>query len=259
MLNRDLTPLGDDPSFKQLAHIPDQSAHIMTRDSNATAPKAGTIFSIKNSLCGIVAVLVVAVVGSNLTSALDALGQKRHAQELVIHNQVSDLLLAAAREWASADWEASFLLQGTRLELFSQWAEGTNLALTAGEAEFLQSSRVEHERRVAEETARKERERHLEHRARNFLVGLVGVLAVATAVALLLLSFSRQQVRLATSRELASAAINNLEVEPERSILLSLQAVQTANTREAENALHSSIQASRVRMALTGFRGAVAR
>ena len=165
------------------------------------------------------------------------------------------LLDAAAREWASAEGEASFLLQGTRLELFSQWAEGTNLALTAGEAEFLQSSRVEHERRVAEETARKERERHLEHRARNFLVGLVGVLAVATAVALLLLSFSRQQVRLATSRELASAAINNLEVDPERSILLSLQAVQTANTREAENALHSSIQASRVRMALTGFRG----
>ena len=112
------------------------------------------------------------------------------------------LLDAAAREWASAEGEASFLLQGTRLELFSQWAEGTNLALTAGEAEFLQSSRVEHERRVAEETARKERERHLEHRARNFLVGLVGVLAVATAVALLLLSFSRQKVRLATSREL---------------------------------------------------------
>lgn len=161
----------------------------------------------------------------------------------------------AAAEWVQADRDVSFLLRDTRLELFSQWVRQTNLALIVGEAEFLQASQVEQERRVDEEAARQERERHLEHRARNFLRGLVGVFAVATVIALLLFGFSRQQARLATSRELASAAISNLDADPARSILLTLQALHAANTQEAIDALHRSIQASRVRMTLTGFTG----
>ena len=49
-------------------------------------------------------------------------------------------------------------------------------------------------------------------------------------------------------------SINNLEVDPERSILLALYALRTAYTREAEDALHLAVQSSRVRMALTGVR-----
>jgi methyl-accepting chemotaxis protein len=73
----------------------------MTGDTNSMAAKAGTLLTIRNSLCGIVAILVLAVVGNNVTSALDALRDKRHAEALVNHNRVSDLLLTAARDWAA--------------------------------------------------------------------------------------------------------------------------------------------------------------
>lgn len=56
--------------------------------------------------------------------------------------------------------------------------------------------------------------------------------------------------RTAVSRELAAAAISSLESDPERSILLSLQAEATEHTIEAENALHRSIMASHVLLVL---------
>ena len=63
-------------------------------------------------------------------------------------------------------------------------------------------------------------------------------------------SASQQQAeserRTAVSRELAAAAISSLESDPERSILLALQAEATEHTIEAENALHRSILASHV-------------
>lgn len=44
---------------------------------------------------------MIAIVGSNINSALDALHEKHHAEELVAHNQVTDMLLQAARYWAA--------------------------------------------------------------------------------------------------------------------------------------------------------------
>jgi WD40 repeat protein len=62
----------------------------------------------------------------------------------------------------------------------------------------------------------------------------------------------KQQARLAISRELALAAINNLEIDPERSILLALQALNTADSLEAQGALHRAVHASRVRSSIKG-------
>ena len=67
-----------------------------------------------------------------------------------------------------------------------------------------------------------------------------------------------RQADLARARELSLAAINNLEVDPERSILLALQAVSTAQrTRnpipiEIQDALHQAVLASRLRLTLRG-------
>jgi WD40 repeat protein len=47
-------------------------------------------------------------------------------------------------------------------------------------------------------------------------------------------------------------ALESLEADPELSILLSLQALRTVYTREAQDALHRALPASRVRMALSG-------
>jgi len=49
------------------------------------------------------------------------------------------------------------------------------------------------------------------------------------------------QTRLATSRELAAAAVNNLQVDPERSVLLALHALSTGDTLEARNALRQAL------------------
>ncbi len=50
-----------------------------------------------------------------------------------------------------------------------------------------------------------------------------------------------QAERLATSRELAAAAVTNLQVDAERSVLLALQALKQADTLEARNALHQAL------------------
>jgi len=70
--------------------------------------------------------------------------------------------------------------------------------------------------------------------------------ATAEANALQQRQIAEEQAYLASSRELAAAAVNNLEVDPERSILLALEALKKADTLEAENALHQAILASRL-------------
>ncbi|MBK8418817.1 protein kinase [Candidatus Villigracilis saccharophilus] len=57
--------------------------------------------------------------------------------------------------------------------------------------------------------------------------------------------------KLSTSRELAAAAISNLEIDPERSIMLALQGLSIQHTSEVENALRQSLATSRVKATLT--------
>ncbi len=66
--------------------------------------------------------------------------------------------------------------------------------------------------------------------------------------------------RMAVSRELAAVAISNLDVDPQRSLLLALQAVSETYsvdktwTVEAENALHQAVQAARVSLSFSGHK-----
>jgi len=70
------------------------------------------------------------------------------------------------------------------------------------------------------------------------------------------------QRQIAVARELSTAALNNLEVNPERSLLLSLYAVSAGTSqgrpvlRQAEEALHRAVQASRLQFALGSEHGA---
>ena len=75
--------------------------------------------------------------------------------------------------------------------------------------------------------------------------------AKAEAEAILERETAEQQTRLATSRELSLAALTNLESDPELSILLALQALDTSHTKDAEEALHQGLQTSRVLMTLS--------
>lgn len=65
--------------------------------------------------------------------------------------------------------------------------------------------------------------------------------------------------KIARARELSAAALSNLTVDPERSVLLALQAVEVASppVPEAEDALRRSMPAMRVERVLSGFQASV--
>lgn len=87
--------------------------------------------------------------------------------------------------------------------------------------------------------------------------------ATAEAVAVQQRQSAEAQARLALARELAAASISNLEVDPELSVLLAMQAVSVTYDengtviREAENALHRALPFLRVRLRLSGHQGSI--
>ena len=168
-------------------------------------------------------------------------------------------LAAAAAEWEGAGRDPSFLLRGARLERFEAWSSTSGLALTGAERGYLEASTARREAEQGEEEARKAREAALERRSRTRLRALVAVFAAAalvasglTVVAVNQRERARAQARVATARELATAALANLEVDPELSILLALEAVDTTRSadgtvlREAEEVLHRAVTSSRI-------------
>ena len=88
------------------------------------------------------------------------------------------LLTTAVSEWQLSDHSQGYLLQGARLTQFETWAAETTVALTADEQAFMEASLAERRAREAAEAERQAREAKMERRSRNFLRGLVVVLAV---------------------------------------------------------------------------------
>lgn len=188
--------------------------------------------------------------------------------DIVMHRR----LLAATDEWRLADRDTGYLLRDPKLDEFAEWAESSSVVLTERERGYLDQSLAARAERRAEEEARRERERRLERRSVRRLRALVAVLAIGTVAAVGLSVFALQQrdrardqqataerqraaaqeqERIATARELAAAAIGELEQDPERSVLLAIEAVEVTRETdgrvlpEAEAALHRAVRASR--------------
>jgi WD40 repeat protein len=175
-------------------------------------------------------------------------------------------LTGAAQDWRNLDREPGELYRGARLVAAGEWAEEHSGELNPLEREFLQSSRELAQREEEEREARQQRELRVAReraedqtraarRFRRLAAALAVVLllaAAATVYAIWQQQQAQQQARVATSRELAAAAVNNLDVDPERSVLLALQGLSEAYTLEAENALHESIPELHLLMTLTG-------
>jgi WD40 repeat protein/DNA-binding SARP family transcriptional activator len=167
-------------------------------------------------------------------------------------------LSAAAAEWHDGGRDPSMLMRGRQLERFESLAEEAGLAQTEHEREYIDASVRARSAEAAEEEERRAREAELERRSVNRLRALVGVLACAALVAAGLTIFafdqssnSKRQARVATARQLAAASVANLDVDPERSILLALRAAETTGggsraLPEAVEALHRAVAASRV-------------
>ena len=196
-------------------------------------------------------------------------------------------LSRAAREWRDSGQDGSFLLRGARLgQMESLSAQGL-VALTEEEGDFLKVSisarearqvEIEDQQRRELETARKlaetekaradaesrraEEQSEAAGRLRQRALLLAGVLVVTALLALAALFFGRQADRnatLAQSRELAAASTLRRDTDPELGLLLAVEALSTAQTAEAEQALHSALLASRLRMRLAGHEAPIQR
>ncbi len=191
---------------------------------------------------------------------------------LRLHRQLTE----AAQEWERLARDSGLLYRGARLAQALEWADAHPDDLNMQERLFLEASLTEQRAEQEAEAARQRREleaaqtlaeaqrrraeaeiQRAEEQAQAVrklrrsavylvlaLVALTGLLLVATWLGQLArrnAQAAQEQARLATSRELAAAAVNNLQVDPERSVLLALHALSTADTLEARNALHQSL------------------
>lgn len=122
------------------------------------------------------------------------------------------------------------------------------------------------QRQIEEQKRRAEKEAGTARRLRWLVFALIAVILLAAGAAFV--AWTQQQLafrqsKIAISRELAAEAMNNLETDPELSVLLALQAVSATYskdkmvTRQAENALHEAVQASQVRLTLLGHADSV--
>jgi len=195
-------------------------------------------------------------------------------------------LTEAAQEWNALDHETELLYRGARLTQAQEWVVTDPDEMNELEREFLDTSIEWNEHEAAEREAQRQREleaaqklaasekqraeeqtgfaKQLSKRA-IYLTGAFVIALLMTFTALYFGSQARQTAvtaqsdkRVATSRELAAASLNNLNVDPERSILLALQSVSTTRSidgsvlPESLDALHRSVITSQVRMTLKG-------
>ena len=173
-------------------------------------------------------------------------------------------LSTANAEWTAGGRDPSFLLRGARLEQVTAWAETTTLAMSDQDREFVDAGVRQRDSELAEQTAAEERQRALERRSVRRLRGLVAVVIAAALVASTLTvvavgqrNRARREGRIATTRELAAAAVANLDVDPQRSVLLALAAVDASGDDtvlpEVEEALRRAVVEDREVLTIRGL------
>ena len=179
---------------------------------------------------------------------------------LLLHRHLTE----SAHEWEVRGHDPAELYRGARLAQAREWSSVNEERLNASERTFLAASidqeqhdalereeQRERELTAAKELAETQRLSASRLRLRNRVITTVASVAVILALLAGLLGLrAESEKQLATSRELAAAAVSSLASDPERSILLALQAESTAHTIEAANALHRSIPEARVLLVL---------
>ena len=182
---------------------------------------------------------------------------------IILHRRLTE----ASQEWELLERDADTLYRGARLAQANEWSALNPNALNAQERVFLeasnmQSKREEQEREqqrerelaAAKELAETQRQSASRLQTRNRIITTVASVAVILALLAGRLGLrAENKKQLAISRELALASLDNLDVDPELSILLALEAFSSADTREAQEALHQAVQTSRVQFTLPGL------
>jgi WD40 repeat protein/DNA-binding SARP family transcriptional activator len=167
-----------------------------------------------------------------------------------VENSRNDLrtrqrIATAAEEWRESGNDSGFLLSGSRLEQLSDWAGRTDLELTALENDYLSKS-----------LAAREAQMRSANQRRRLVVGSVAAgLLVATGLGVFAWSqrqATAQQERIVAVGDFAAVATNNLVVDPELSLLLAIESVETTRRVDgtvlavAEEALHRAVLSHRL-------------
>lgn len=188
---------------------------------------------------------------------------EENREGLRLHRHLTD----SAQEWQTSNRESDILYRGARLAQSVEWASSHQEEMNDLEREFIAESRAHAEREAIEKDTRRQREleaaqklaeveskraeeqahaaSQLRKRAMYLRLAFFAAILLAAAAGFFGLR-SQQTSQIAASRELAAASIANLESDPERSILLALEAVKKSKTLEAENALHQAMMTSRI-------------
>ena len=196
-------------------------------------------------------------------------------EALLLHRHLTE----SAQEWKARGEDPADLYRGARLVQAKEWASTNQGRLNAWEQAFLAASIDQEQHEALEREAQRQRELEAAQklaqaekaradeqassvkqlRQRGLYLGVALIIAlVAATFANVFARNAQHQALLASVRELSNTANLNLEVDPERSILLALQAVNKTYTidqtvlPEAEDALHRAVQASRVELTLRG-------
>ncbi len=201
---------------------------------------------------------------------------------LLVHRHLTE----AAREWQSLGGDAGALYRGARLAQAREWAAANEERMNAAERAFLAASIEQEQHETLEREAQRQREleaaqrlaaeqaQRAEEQARSaqklrrraLMLGAALLLVVVLAGAALALgnqaaanaSAAEGERQVALAREVAALALNSLPTDPERSILLALQAVRISTEDakpllvEVEDALHQAVETSRLRTTLRG-------
>ncbi len=158
-------------------------------------------------------------------------------------------LRAAMRRWTMTDENEGALLRGAPLTQAESQLERGGEELSSEEQAFILAS-IRH---------RDEVHRRRERRRRQTILGLATGLVVTLFLTFLAAGQwqrAEREARVSTARGLARSSVASLQIDPERSILLALEAIKTTRTvdgtvlPEAEEALHRSLQGFRLRLTI---------
>jgi WD40 repeat protein/transcriptional regulator with XRE-family HTH domain len=152
-------------------------------------------------------------------------------ERLRFHRQLTD----AARAWQDLKHEPGALYRGARLTVARDWLTNDDGEFTGAERAFVEASIR------AEDTERAVRVRN--HRRLRVLAAALALLLVAAVttgiVAMRQWQRADQVAQTATSRQLATQALQLLESQPSTAMLLAVQAFRLAPTAEARSVLLS--------------------
>ncbi len=164
-------------------------------------------------------------------------------------------LRTAERQWQRTKQDEGALLRGAPLAEAEGWLAEREDELSEGERSFVQAGVALRERRAAEREAQRQREleaaRQLAEERRQaaarlrrralLLAGAMAVAVVLAALAFLAFRQAEEERQTTLARELAFASANSLDTDPERGLLLALEAVKAKPIVESTNAVHQAL------------------